>query len=143
MSKRIKEYQLAPNEIVYTRRRECLVFAYRDGERKPVHHVTTYHSTKVNRDGKQMSLETRHRCCTQHISPLPVLHIFTTSLTITTTKGDVHLGGKFGPLWSPKLEVAFHPIDLLEEWSKCKILAFHFTFYLAIVTKMVEKIGLK
>ena len=35
--------------------------------------------------------------------------------------------GKFGPLWRKKLKVAFHqfhPISLLEEWPKCKILAF-------------------
>ena len=37
------------------------------------------------------------------------------------------LRGKFGPVWSEKLKVAlhqFHPIGLLKEWSKCKILAF-------------------
>ena len=37
------------------------------------------------------------------------------------------LRGKFGTLWSQKLKVTFHqfhPIGLLEEWSKCKILAF-------------------
>ena len=41
-------------------------------------------------------------------------------------KGVRALRGKFGPLWSQKLKVAFHqfhPIGLLEEWSKCKILA--------------------
>ena len=41
------------------------------------------------------------------------------------------LRGKFGPLWSQKLKVAFHqfnPIGLLEEWPKCKILAFILLF---------------
>ena len=36
------------------------------------------------------------------------------------------LRGKFGPLWSQKLNVAFHqfhPIGLLEESPKCLILA--------------------
>ena len=44
------------------------------------------------------------------------------------------LRGKFGPSgaknWNQKLKVAFHqfhPIGLLEEWGKCKILAFFFT----------------
>ena len=45
---------------------------------------------------------------------------------------EVHaLKGKFGPLWSQKLKVAFHqfhPIDLLEEWFKWKILAFILLF---------------
>ena len=43
------------------------------------------------------------------------------------TKGGRALRGKFGPLWSQKLKVAFrqfHPIGLLEECSKCKVLAF-------------------
>ena len=42
-------------------------------------------------------------------------------------KGGRALRGKFGPLWSQKLKVAFHqfhPIGLLEEWFKRKILAF-------------------
>ena len=42
-------------------------------------------------------------------------------------KGVRALRGKFGPLWSQNLKVAFHqfhPIGLLEEWLKCKILAF-------------------
>ena len=46
-------------------------------------------------------------------------------------KGGRALRGKFGPLWSQKLKVAFHqfhPIGLLEEWSKCKILAFILLF---------------
>ena len=37
------------------------------------------------------------------------------------------LRGKFSPHWSQKLKVAFHqfhPIGLLEERPKCKILAF-------------------
>ena len=41
-------------------------------------------------------------------------------------KGVRALRGKFGPLWSQKLKDAFHqfhPIGLLEEWFKCKILA--------------------
>ena len=49
----------------------------------------------------------------------------------TTGKGGRALRGKFGPLWSQKLKVAFHqfhPIGLLEEWSKCKILAFILLF---------------
>ena len=61
-------------------------------------------------------------------------------------KGGRALRGKLVPLWSQKLKVAFHqfhPIGLLEEWSKCKILAFFFTFSVAIVTKMVDQIGLK
>ena len=46
-------------------------------------------------------------------------------------KGVRALRGKFDPLWSKKLKVAFqkfHPIGLLEEWSKCKILAFILLF---------------
>ena len=46
-----------------------------------------------------------------------------------TDKGGRALRGKFGTLWSQKLKVAFHqfhPIGLLEEWSKCK---FWFLFY--------------
>ena len=42
-------------------------------------------------------------------------------------KGVCALRGEIGPLWSQKLKIAFHqfhPIGLLEEWSKCKILAF-------------------
>ena len=42
-------------------------------------------------------------------------------------RGTCIIRGKFGPLWSQKLKVAFHqfhPICLLEEWLKCKILAF-------------------
>ena len=38
-------------------------------------------------------------------------------------KGVRALRGKFGPLYSQKLKVAFHqfhPIGLLEEWFKCK-----------------------
>ena len=48
-------------------------------------------------------------------------------------KGGRALRGKFGPLWSQKLKVAFHqfhPIGLLEEWSKCKILALILLFAL-------------
>ena len=48
-------------------------------------------------------------------------------------KGVRALRGKFGPLWSQKLKVAFHqfhPIGLLEEWSMCKILAFILLFLL-------------
>ena len=47
-----------------------------------------------------------------------------------TDKGGRALRG-FGPLWSQKLKVAFyqfHPIGLLEEWSKCKILVFILLF---------------
>ena len=46
-------------------------------------------------------------------------------------KGGRALSGEFGPLWSQKLKITFHqfyPIDLLEEWSKCKILAFILLF---------------
>ena len=61
-------------------------------------------------------------------------------------KGVRALRAKFGPLWSQKLKIAFHqfhPIGLLDEWSKCKILAFYFNFSFAMVTKMANKIGLK
>ena len=47
-------------------------------------------------------------------------------MTNAYMKGGRALRGKFGPLWSQKPKVAFHqfqPIGLLEEWSKCKILA--------------------
>ena len=53
------------------------------------------------------------------------------------TKGGRALRGKFRPIWSPKLKVAFHQfhqIGLLEEWSKCKILAFILLFSVAMVT---------
>ena len=46
-------------------------------------------------------------------------------------KGVHALRGKFGPLWSKKMKNAFHqfhPIGLLEEWSKCKIMAFVLPF---------------
>ena len=46
---------------------------------------------------------------------------------ILECKGVLALRGKFGPLWSQKLKVAFHhfhPIGLLEDWSKCNSLAF-------------------
>ena len=49
-------------------------------------------------------------------------------------KGVCALRGKFGPLWSQKLKVAFyhfHPIGLLEG-SKCKILAFILLFPLLL-----------
>ena len=54
--------------------------------------------------------------------------------------------GQMWPLWSQKLKVAFHqfhPIALLEEWSKFKILAFILLFTVAMVTKMADEIGLK
>ena len=47
------------------------------------------------------------------------------------SKGGRALRGKFGPLWSQKLKIAFHqfhPIGLLEEWPKFKILAFILLF---------------
>ena len=61
-------------------------------------------------------------------------------------KGVRALGGYFGPLWSKKLKVAFHQfhlIGLLEEYPKCKILAFILLLPVAMVTKMAYKIGLK
>ena len=61
-------------------------------------------------------------------------------------KGVRALGGYFGPLWSQKLKVAFHQfhlIGLLEEYPKCKILAFILLLPVAMVTKMAYKIGLK
>ena len=61
-------------------------------------------------------------------------------------KGIRALRGYFGPLWSQKLKVAFHQfhlIGLLEEWPKCKILAFISLLPVAMVTKMADKIGLK
>ena len=48
-----------------------------------------------------------------------------------TRKGVRKLRGKFAPLWRQKVKVAFHqfhPIGLLEEWPKCKILAFILLF---------------
>ena len=59
--------------------------------------------------------------------------LFNVSYTGTKVKGESALWGKFGPLWSQKLKVAFHqfyPIGLLEEWSKCKILAYNLLFAL-------------
>ena len=44
---------------------------------------------------------------------------------------------------SQKLKVAFHqfhPIGLLEEWSKCKVLALVLLFSVAMVTKMATKL---
>ena len=62
-------------------------------------------------------------------------------------KGYVHQGANLiWPPLEPKTESSFHqfnPIGLLEEWSKCKILALIFTFSVAMVTKMADKIGLK
>ena len=42
--------------------------------------------------------------------------------TVKNAKGVRALRGKFGPLWSQKLKDAFHqfhPLGLLEGWSKC------------------------
>ena len=37
----------------------------------------------------------------------------------------------------------FHPIDLLEEWTQCKILTFILLLTVAMVTKMADKMGFK
>ena len=61
-------------------------------------------------------------------------------------KGVCALRGYFSPLQSQKLKVAFHKfhlIGLLEEWPKCKILAFILLLPVAMVTKMSDKIGFK
>ena len=54
------------------------------------------------------------------------------------------LRGKFDPLLSQKLKVGFHhfhPIGLLEEWSKCKVLAFILLLPLLwLLTKIADKI---
>ena len=63
-------------------------------------------------------------------------------MTAKSLKGVHALRGKFGPLWSQKLKVAFqqfHPIGLLEEWSNCKILAFILLFSVAMATKWPTK----
>ena len=55
------------------------------------------------------------------------LPVCRSTFTSCILKGGRAIRGKFGPLWSQKLKVAFfqfHPIGLLVEWSKCKILAF-------------------
>ena len=62
--------------------------------------------------------------------PAVIKKLFSCS-TQLSMKGGRALRGKFGPLWSQKLKVGFHqfhPIGLLEEWSKCKILAFILLF---------------
>ena len=56
-------------------------------------------------------------------------------------KGVRALRGYFGPLESQNLKVAFHKfhlIGLLEEWPKCKILAFILLLLVAMVTKMAD-----
>ena len=108
MSKRIKKYQLAPNEMVYTCRRECLALAYRDGERQPVHHVTTYHSTKVNRDGKQICPGNNPQVLHATYKPATGTAHFHYFSYHSNHKAGRASRGKFGPLWSQKLKIAFH-----------------------------------
>ena len=48
----IKNANMAPNDTVYMRKRDILTMAYRDGVKKPVRIVSTYHSAKLTRQGK-------------------------------------------------------------------------------------------
>ena len=70
-------------------------------------------------------------------------HMFVESIwKALILKGVRAFRGKFGPLWSKKLKVAFHqfhPIGLLEEWSKCLILALFFFLPLLWEQKLPTK----
>ena len=56
------------------------------------------------------------------------------------------LRGKFGPLLSQKLKVALHeksPNWFIRKIAEMQNSGFYFTFTVAMVTKMADKIGLK
>ena len=74
------------------------------------------------------------------------MYHFSAHLPFYNYKGVRALRGKFGPIWSKKLKIAFHQFHLIVLFRKMvQVLnsGIYFTFSVAMVTKMADKVGLK